>query len=258
MPIIENEYTEKKIPLFKNLNWNKIKNIKIEDNGEELVSTSLIPEKIVVRPYYFIQNIEGALPECYLRNKVFEKLIKAHEKLPEGYKFVIFDAWRPIKVQKRLYKMIKEKLTKNYPSKNKEKIKKMATNYVALPSSKKESPSPHTTGGAVDLSIVNEKGRLLKMGTEFDTANKKSNINYYEEKYENNKKLTKEEKNILKNRRLLYNIMTSVGFTNFPKEWWHYDYGNQNWVYFTEKNNLNAIYGKTEPDFIWDNGPPLK
>ena len=258
MTIIENEYTEKKIPPSKNLNWNKIKNIKIEDNEEELVSTSLIPEKIVVRPYYFIQNIEGALPECYLRNEVFEKLIKAHEKLPEGYKFVIFDGWRPIKVQKRLYKMIKEKLTKNYPSKNKEKIKKMATNYVALPSSKKESPSPHTTGGAVDLSIVNKKGKLLNMGTEFDTANKKSNINFYEKKYENNTKLLKEENTILKNRRLLYNVMISVGFTNFPKEWWHYDYGNQNWAYFKEGSGDKAIYGKTEPDFIWNNGPPLK
>ena len=30
-----------------------------------------------------------------------------------------------------------------------------------------------------------------------------------------------------KNRRLLFNLMTSVGFTNYPYEFWHYDFGNQ-------------------------------
>ena len=34
--------------------------------------------------------------------------------------------------------------------------------------------------------------------------------------------------------------MTAVGFTNFPAEWWHFDYGDEKWGLFTD----NApIYG---------------
>ena len=33
--------------------------------------------------------------------------------------------------------------------------------------------------------------------------------------------------------------MISVGFTNLPSEWWHYDYGTKFWAYF---NNTDALY----------------
>jgi hypothetical protein len=32
-----------------------------------------------------------------------------------------------------------------------------------------------------------------------------------------------------KNRRLLYHAMKKAGFTNYPSEWWHYDYGDTFW-----------------------------
>ena len=42
------------------------------------------------------------------------------------------------------------------------------------------------------------------------------------------------------NRRMLYNVMIEAGFTNFPAEWWHFDYGDEKWGLFTD----NApIYG---------------
>jgi D-alanyl-D-alanine dipeptidase len=33
-------------------------------------------------------------------------------------------------------------------------------------------------------------------------------------------------------RRALYHAMTASGFSNYPAEWWHYDYGNAFWRYF--------------------------
>lgn len=29
--------------------------------------------------------------------------------------------------------------------------------------------------------------------------------------------------------------MLAQGFTNIPTEWWHFDYGNSNWAYFSEQ-----------------------
>lgn len=257
MEAISNKYYDKKIIIKKKLNWDKIKDMKIDENDEKLVSTSLIPEKIIVRPYYYIQKIKGSMPECYVRSKVLDKLIEAANKLPKGYKLVIFDAWRPIKVQEELYKMIIEKLKKIYPTKDIEDIKKEASNYVAIPSEDEKHPSPHTTGGSVDLSIADKNGKLLNMGTTFDTANEKSYTDYFDKKFSGKNKSNEMIKEIVLNRRLLYNIMISVGFTNYPKEWWHYDYGNQNWAYFNNKE-VTAIYGKTFPDFIWNNGFPLE
>ena len=257
MEAISNKYSDKKIIIQKNLNWDKIKDLKIDENDEKLVSTSLIPEKIIVRPYYYIQKIKGSMPECYVRSKVLDKLIEAANKLPKGYKLVIFDAWRPIKVQEELYKMIIEKLKKIYPTKDIEDIKKEASNYVAIPSEDEKHPSPHTTGGSVDLSIADKNGKLLNMGTTFDTANEKSHTDYFDNKFSGKNKNNENKKEIVLNRRLLYNIMISVGFTNYPKEWWHYDYGNQNWAYFNNKD-VTAFYGKTSPDFIWSNGFPLE
>ena len=61
------------------------------------------------------------------------------------------------------------------------------------------------------------------MGTKFDEFTSRTHTSYYEDK----------ENSVIKNnRRLLYNIMTSVGFTNMPSEWWHYDYLDRFYAYY--------------------------
>lgn len=44
-------------------------------------------------------------------------------------------------------------------------------------------------------------------------------------------------KEIINNRRILYNSMIKAGFTNLPSEIWHYDYGDRFWSYYT-KNKI--------------------
>ena len=77
----------------------------------------------------------------------------------------------------------------------------------------------HLGGGAVDLTIVNGKGKELDMGG--DTFDEREALNYYERK----KNLTKREKEIRKNRRLLKKVMTKAGFKAYSKEWVHWRYG---------------------------------
>jgi len=50
-------------------------------------------------------------------------------------------------------------------------------------------------------------------------------------------KLTKIQK---ENRQLLIDIMTNVGFVNYPYEWWHWSYGDKYWAYI--KKRRFAIY----------------
>jgi D-alanyl-D-alanine dipeptidase len=48
------------------------------------------------------------------------------------------------------------------------------------------------------------------------------------------------------NRRLLFQAMTRAGFTNYPGEWWHFDYGNQRWANVSGSDT--AVYGAADPD----------
>ncbi len=130
-----------------------------------------------------------------------------------------------------------------------QEITALASQFVALPSAQSISPSPHITGGAVDLTIVDDSGICLEMGTEFDTTTEKSGTVYYEKKAEAKEKMSAEDMEAMYNRRLLFGVMTKAGFTNYPDEWWHYDYGNQNWALL--KGEKEAFYGVSEPFFRW-------
>lgn len=238
----------KKIPEFESFDWNEVKEIDIVNSDESLISLNLIPEKIIVRSQYFIQDIQGALPECYIRESVYDKLLEAVDYLPTGFKFLIYDAWRPKSVQYDLFNRLKKEIKNDNQNLNEKELDNLVQEYVALPSDNKKSPSPHLTGGAIDLTIIDQDGKQLEMGTNFDETNQKTHTNYFE-KLLKERDLTKQEEMILNNRRMLYNIMTEVGFVNYPHEWWHYDYGDQVWAYVSDKDS--AFYSISSPDLRW-------
>lgn len=188
--------------------------------------------RIATCPQYYMQKIEGAVSAIYVRKNVLDLLIRAGEQLPDHYKFMLYDAWRPYAVQKYLFDRYMKILGENPLLQNldQEALMEKASVFVSLPSTDPYHPFVHATGGAVDLTIVNENDDELDMGTGFDAFDDRAFTRYFEES-ENSK--------IKNNRRLLYNIMTSVGFTNLSSEWWHFDYGDYFWARTTGKP---AIY----------------
>lgn len=245
------KYINKAIPKGKELKWNEIRSIKIVENNEPLVPLNFYPEKIICHPEYFIQEIKNAMPVLYIREGVYKRLVAAAKNLPKGYKFVVYDAYRPVEVQRSLFESYKAKLAKENPNLKDDELTNLTLNFVSLPSMDPAKPSPHNTGGSIDLTIVDDEGNLLDMGSYFDDMDDIVITRYFEQKLENGEKLTDKEKKIIENRRLLYNIMIEQGFTNFVNEWWHYDYGNQLWAY--NGNHENAIYSSTKPFFFWKN-----
>src|SRR6056297_3470623 len=125
---------EKAIPGSDNFNWEEVKKIEIKESGEELVPLSLIPEKILVSSQYFLQNIDGSLPECYIREGNLERLINVVDNLPAGFKLLVFDAWRPEKVQISLFDKYYQELKKKMPAKSKVELLELTKEFVALPS----------------------------------------------------------------------------------------------------------------------------
>lgn len=223
-------------PIPSNLSVVGWKEVKIQENNEPLVSLNdFAPEYIQVKSQYFEQNIKGALEICYCRKGVAQKLIEAAKYLPKGYKFLIWDAWRTVEVQQSIFNNFKVELKLKHPKLIDDyQLQKATEKYVSLPSSDPLKPSPHLTGGAIDLTIVNDEQVRLEMGTEFDFFGKTAKTDFFE----TNSK-TDNDFIVRDNRRLLYNILINCGFTNYPEEWWHFDFGNQFWAL---SKKTTAIY----------------
>jgi D-alanyl-D-alanine dipeptidase len=132
--------------------------------------------------------------ECYMRLKTAKALIKANSKFMKlGYKIKLYDCYRPLDVQKKMWAIVSN------PS------------YVANPS----KGSIHNRGGAVDITLVDNSGKELNMGTPFDFFGPEASHDY---------KNFPEE--ILQNRALFKKIMISSKFQSFDSEWWHYNLKN--------------------------------
>ncbi len=129
---------------------------------------------------------------CFLRPEAAQALAAANKELQaKGYSFKMYDCFRPLPVQQKLWDKFQN------PS------------YVTPPS----KGSMHNRGLAVDLTIVDEKGEELDMGTEFDFFGEEAHHTY-----------TKHSKEINQNRKLLKETIEAHGFKGIRTEWWHYSY----------------------------------
>ncbi|WP_338648376.1 M15 family metallopeptidase [Flavobacterium sp. KS-LB2] len=129
--------------------------------------------------------------ECFLRLKTVNALVEVNKKFIEkGYKIKIFDCYRPLDIQKKMWKIVSN------------------PEYVANPA----KGSIHNRGGAIDITLVDGNGDELDMGTSFDFFGIEASHNY--------KNVSEEVK---KNRLLLKTTMIGSGFNSFDSEWWHYN-----------------------------------
>ena len=85
------------------------------------------------------------------------------------------------------------------------------------------------------MTIVDEFGQELDMGTVFDHFGDAAFPEYYEKEPK-----TEKELEIRQNRRLLYYSMIDAGFIPDSVEWWHFNYGNSAWSNWT---GIAPIYG---------------
>lgn len=213
--------------------WHEIDadRIVVTENGDRLIKVDFANVGIVYAPRYFNLGIPGAIKDCYMRESVYQRLLVALGLLPSGLKFKVFDAWRPYEVQKYLYDEQVKKLCEidGIPF---EEAQNRAKRFVSFPTTDALKPFVHSTGGAIDLTITDSDNNDLNMGTSFDVFTESSATDSFEASLDSEVK---------ENRRLLYSVMTEAGFTNYPSEWWHYDYGDSFWA--AETNKTHSLFG---------------
>ncbi len=97
--------------------------------------------------------------------------------------------------------------------------------YVSLPSEDPLRPSPHATGGAVDVWLYDLSGQAVNLGVPFDWMQDEAGA-FYHLKLRRNR-FCGNDMAISKFRTLLLLAMSKAGFTCYGPEIWHFNYGNQ-------------------------------
>ncbi len=127
---------------------------------------------------------------CFLNEEATVLLKRAIDLADaSGYRFKLFDGFRPTEAVQALWD--------HTPN----------PNYLAPPS----SGSPHARGAAIDLTLVDERGEELEMGTDFDAMTQTSHHGALD--------ITPVAQ---RNRALLLGFMTAAGWDFYRNEWWHY------------------------------------
>lgn len=150
------------------------------------------------------QVLYDDLREAYLHPDAMQSLQKAQRLLKElhpTYSLIVYDAARPMSVQQKMWDTVKG--TSRYI-------------YVSNPA---RGGGLHNYGLAVDLSILDENGIPLPMGTPVDHLGKDAHITE-EAQLVAQGKITAQER---KNRLLLRQVMKEAGFRPLPSEWWHFN-----------------------------------
>jgi D-alanyl-D-alanine dipeptidase len=182
-----------------NATTDKVLDINLEANDTVFVNLKQYSKDFVYDMKYasndnFLKKKVYPCAECFLRTKTVKWLLEANKIfLEKGYRIKLYDCYRPLDIQKKMWKIVPD------------------ANYVANP----KKGSIHNKGGAVDITLVDSTGKELEMGTTFDFFGKESSHNYIN--------LSKE---ILANRNFLKKIMLQNNFKSFDSEWWHYNLNN--------------------------------
>ena len=156
----------------------------------------LLPEIRYATTYNFTGQTLYPAATAYVRDEVAEALRKVQvELMAEGLGLKIYDGYRPLSVQAKMWELVPDERYVSDPNKSKGK---------------------HTRGTAVDVTLVDRYGNELKMPTPYDDFTERAHRS-------SAPKWTEDEK---ANSQKLEAVMVKHGFVPFPFEWWHFDYAN--------------------------------
>jgi zinc D-Ala-D-Ala dipeptidase len=220
------------------------------DSPYPLFTSSIYFGEHTCSPY--AGGLQGSLATIFVRQSVAESLVKVEKILPEGLHIVVFDGYRPTRVQETLFNAYLQALRARRPGLDEAVLLKETQKYVAKPSNDLKSPAPHSTGGAVDLAIVRvprgietamqklraqthrnagmerlqlfiRHARMLNFGTPFDYGGYEAAVHHFEKEAQH-RKLSANECEAQANRRLLYHLVLGVaGLQSRVDEWWHFN-----------------------------------
>jgi D-alanyl-D-alanine dipeptidase len=185
--------------------------------GEPLVDLCKACPRLVVK----------AVP-TFIRVSVAQMLNRAQALLPPDRRIRVSAALRTLEQQSRGYWAHYRSLAEKHPEWPHSILRREANKFWHPPDMK--AVPGHCTGGAVDVTLLDETGEPLDM-TSADPEGANTQATY-------TRHLTPVAQ---ANRDLLIRVMLEAGFSNCYDEWWHWSYGDAGWA--CRLGYPHAIYG---------------
>lgn len=159
----------------------------------ETIRPPLLEEIRYATRYNFTGEALYPFPKAYVHRDVAAALRAIQSDLAKsGLGLKIYDGYRPLSVQQKMWDLIRDE------------------RYVSNPAANK---GRHTRGTAADVTLVDKMGNDLAMPGPFD--------DFTEAAHRDSKTMTPAQRaNMLK----LQDAMARRGFEPYPFEWWHYDF----------------------------------
>jgi zinc D-Ala-D-Ala dipeptidase len=178
-------------------------------------------------PYW--RRVEGSVPDLLARASVADRLAQVNARLkPFDLELYVFDAWRPRAVQAYFHDIwMPAELKKRHPQLEGDALWREVGRYWSAPTTDARAPAPHSTGGAIDLTLRWIGADQLWMGSLFDDATSIAHRDHFENTA---RPLGFSDEEARANRRLLHWLMSDAGFSGYYEEWWHFSYGDQYWA----------------------------
>lgn len=167
-------------------------------NGLVDVSTihpPLLEEIRYATKYNFTGEQLYPFPAAYVHRDVATALAAVQADLArEGLGLKIYDGYRPLSVQQKMWDLIRDERYVSNPAVNKGR---------------------HTRGTALDVTLVDKHGNELPMPSPFD--------DFTEAAHRDSTAMSPVQRG---NMQKLEDVMVRHGFEPYPFEWWHYDFHN--------------------------------
>ncbi|MDQ7794896.1 MAG: M15 family metallopeptidase [bacterium] len=156
--------------------------------------SALDPTMIIDLRYFNSDNLVGqalyGANRALLRPPAAERLARVQARLREqGYGLKVWDAYRPLSVQRLLWEALPD------------------PRYVASP----EKGSNHNRGAAVDVTLVDLHGNDVEMPSDYDD---------FDRGHRDNPHFSEAASRHLK---ILTDAMVAEGFVPYIAEWWHFN-----------------------------------
>ncbi|SFT47576.1 D-alanyl-D-alanine dipeptidase [Actinopolyspora lacussalsi subsp. righensis] len=190
----------------------RVRAIGVRDNGDPLI------------PLAFASGV-------MVRSGLADRLDEARGALPPGVDLRVLEGHRSVGDQQAIIDDYTGELRVLHPDADEAELDRLSSRFVAP-----VAVAPHVAGAAVDLTLVDEEGEELWMGTAVDATPERSDGACWFD--------AEVDRTARRNRMTLARALGDAGLVNYPTEWWHWSYGDRYWALLTESGH--AIYGPVE------------
>ncbi|GFN02155.1 hypothetical protein Smic_07110 [Streptomyces microflavus] len=159
------------------------------------------------------QDPQGAF--AHVREGVLARLTQARSLLPAGIDLLFIEGYRPLALQQRYFTQYRDQLAAAHHDWTPKQLHEATSQYVSPP-----DIAPHSAGAAVDVTLVDQDGHELDLGTRVNASPEESDGACFTH-------APNLSDHAQRHRTVLLNAMEGAGFTNYGTEFWHFSAGDR-------------------------------